>query len=78
MVAAITEQIMRGWEKLRAVVSAGIGGNGPTNEELLAAVVAEFGGDVSTYGRTHRQYIVDEKGLLRILRKDEMPVVVPR
>jgi len=51
-------------------------GDGPTEGELGTAQISEFG-DLTTYVRGRRNLLVDNVGLLRSTKRDELPVVVP-
>lgn len=55
---------------------AGILGGGPTEEELRSAQVGEYG-DVEEFAAGRKDYLVDDVGILRSTKREELPIIIP-
>lgn len=76
-VAAIVSNVIQGAERVQNATNVGIFGGGATSAELRAAQVTEWG-DLETYASRQKRLIVDDAGILRSTRREELPIVVPK
>ena len=76
-VAPIVESMMEGAGRVQMSASVGILGEGPTTGELRAAQVSEWG-DLESYAGSVKGMVVDDAGLLRSTRREELPIVVAK
>ena len=70
-VAAVTEDASWAVGQVESI------GNGPSEGQLRAAQLAEFG-DLEAYACGKKSFLVDDVGLLRSTKRAELPVVVPK
>lgn len=79
-ISKVVEAFMSGMEKVQAITQtngAGILGEGPTISELRSAQLNEFG-NLEEYAMNRKGMVIDEIGLLRSARREELPIAAPR